>query len=72
MKNYILFVCLFGWLVSLVSCQSVSKQYYTYSGQLHTPFHIKYEYNEPLDEEIKAELDRFYQLFNVFDSTSVL
>lgn len=64
----------FGWLIlffCFISCQQ-PKQYYAYNGQLHTPFHIKYEYNEPLDEEIKAELDRFYRLFNVFDSTSVL
>ena len=64
----------FGWLIlffCFISCQQ-PKQYYAYNGQLHTPFHIKYEYNKPLDEEIKAELDRFYRLFNVFDSTSVL
>ena len=60
----ILFFC-------FISCQQ-PKQYYAYNGQLHTPYHIKYEYSEPLDEEIKAELDRFYYLFNVFDSTSVV
>lgn len=39
---------------------------------MHTPYHIKYEYDKPLDHEIKAELDRFYHLFNAFDSTSIV
>ena len=57
----------------LAGCQEQSRQqYYEYAGQLHTSYHIKYEYTEPLDDEIKAELDRFYHLFNVFDSTSVI
>ena len=71
MKNYILWVWLVVLLVGVTSCQQ-PKQYYAYSGQLHTPYHIKYEYDKPLDAEIKAELDRFYYLFNVFDSTSVV
>lgn len=57
----------------LASCrEQAGFQYFEYSGRLHTPYHIKYEYSEPLDDEIKAELDRFYHLFNVFDSTSVI
>ena len=39
---------------------------------MHTPYHIKYQYDKPLDNEIKAELDRFYYLFNAFDSTSIV
>ncbi len=54
------------------SCRRVAQPYYTYSGRLHTPYHIKYQYDKPLDNEIKAELDRFYYLFNAFDSTSVV
>lgn len=66
-------ICLQLWIafLCLVSCQQ-PKLYYTYTGQLHTPYHIKYEYEKPLDKEIKAELDRFYHLFNVFDSASVI
>lgn len=57
----------------VASCQEQARfQYFEYSGRLHTPYHIKYEYKEPLDDEIRAELDRFYHLFNAFDSTSVV
>lgn len=56
----------------LGSCQRASQPYFTYSGHLHTPYHIKYQYDKPLDNEIKAELDRFYYLFNAFDSTSIV
>lgn len=56
----------------LGSCQRASQPYFTYSGHLHTPYHIKYQYDKPLDSEIKAELDRFYYLFNAFDSTSIV
>lgn len=57
----------------VASCQEQTRlQYFEYAGQLHTPYHIKYEYKEPLDDEIRAELDRFYHLFNAFDSTSVV
>lgn len=63
---------LIGCCLALVACQQPSLQYYEYTGRLHTPYHIKYEYTEPLDTAIKAELDRFYYLFNAFDSTSVI
>lgn len=57
----------------LLSCrEKANLQYFEYDGKLHTPYHIKYEYTKPLDNEIKAELDRFYRLFNAFDSTSVI
>lgn len=59
-------------LLSFGSCQRASQMYYTYSGRLHTPYHIKYQYDKPLDGEIQAELERFYYLFNAFDSTSVV
>lgn len=54
------------------SCSKTVKIYYTFTGKLHTPYHIKYEADRPLDDEIKKELDRFYYLFNAFDSTSVI
>ena len=59
-------------LLSFGNCQRASQMYYTYSGRLHTPYHIKYQYDKPLDGEIQAELERFYYLFNAFDSTSVV
>lgn len=59
-------------LLSVVSCGKAPKEYYTYTGHLHTPYHIKYEYDKPLDGEIQKELDRFYHLFNAFDSSSVV
>ena len=42
------------------------------TGRLHTPYHIKFQYTESLEEEIDAQLDYFYHLFNAFDSTSVI
>ena len=46
--------------------------YYEVTGRLHTPYHIKFQYTESLEEEIAAQLDYFYHLFNAFDSTSVI
>lgn len=46
--------------------------YYEVTGRLHTPYHIKFQYTESLEEEIDAQLDCFYHLFNAFDSTSVI
>lgn len=70
MKKFIILIIVC--CMSLLACKQPSVQYFEYSGRLHTPFHIKYAYTEPLDEEIKGELDRFYHLFNAFDSTSVV
>ncbi|WP_102407883.1 FAD:protein FMN transferase [Parabacteroides bouchesdurhonensis] len=53
------------------SCQQ-KQQYYTLTGQLHTPYVVKYEYKRPLTNEINAEFQHFYHLFNAFDSTSVI
>lgn len=59
-------------VVLLAGCNTPKPQYYELTGRLHTPYHIKYEYTEPLDEEIDAQLKYFYYLFNAFDSTSVI
>lgn len=53
-------------------CTKPVPQYYELKGRLHTPYHIKYEYQETLDEEIDGQLKYFYRLFNAFDSTSVI
>lgn len=73
MKSYSHFLfsfCLL--LLCMTACTNAPKEYYVYTGQLHTPYHIKYEYDKPLDGEIQKELERFYYLFNAFDSTSVV
>ena len=59
-------------LVSLLTGCEREKIYYEVAGQLHTTYHFKFEYTEPLEEEINAQLDYFYHLFNAFDSTSVI
>ncbi len=59
-------------LVLWGGCRPDSMPYRTYSGRLHTPYLVRYQHGKPLDREIKAELDRFYHLFNAFDSTSVV
>ena len=48
------------------------KQYYEVTGMLHTPYQIKFEYTESLENEISAELQRYYHCLNPFDSTSVI
>lgn len=68
----VLFCLFWGSLFLLqMSCQP-KQQYYTLTGQLHTPYTVKYEYKQPLTDEINAEFERFYHLFNAFDSTSVI
>lgn len=59
-------------VVIWTGCTKPKAQYYELSGRLHTPYHIKYAYTVPLDEEIDAQLKYFYHLFNAFDSTSVI
>lgn len=70
--NRIIFAC--GLLLVLLlggGCEG-QPHYYEVTGRLHTPYHIKYEYTEPLDREVHEQLDYFYRLFNAFDSTSVI
>lgn len=55
----------------LVGCEG-EPRYYEVTGRLHTPYHIKFEYTRSLDKEIDEQLKYFYQLFNAFDSTSVI
>lgn len=69
MRYLILIAGLFGALLSGCAPES---SYYEVTGRLHTPYHIKFQYTEPLEEEIDAQLDYFYHLFNAFDSTSVI
>lgn len=70
--KYIYHILLGLSLLLTVSCNKSPLEYYTFSGRLHTPYHIKYEYDKPLDGEIQKELDRFYYLFNAFDTASVI
>lgn len=69
MRFLILILGLVG--VCLSGC-APEPTYYEVTGRLHTPYHIKFQYTEPLEEEIDAQLDYFYHLFNAFDSTSVI
>ena len=56
----------------LLSSCAKQKQYYEVTGMLHTPYQIKFEYTESLEDEISAELQRYYHCLNPFDSTSVI
>ena len=69
MRFLILILGLVG--VCLSGCEP-EPTYYEVTGRLHTPYHIKFQYTESLEEEIDAQLDYFYHLFNAFDSTSVI
>lgn len=69
MRFLILILGLVG--VCLSGC-APEPTYYEVTGRLHTPYHIKFQYTKSLEEEIDAQLDYFYHLFNAFDSTSVI
>lgn len=69
MRFLILILGLVG--VCLSGC-APEPTYYEVTGRLHTPYHIKFQYTESLEEEIDAQLEYFYHLFNAFDSTSVI
>lgn len=71
MKSHLLCLLLGVLLLLQTSCEP-KQQYYTLTGQLHTSYTVKYEYKQPLTDEINAEFERFYHLFNAFDSTSVI
>lgn len=59
-------------LLVLGSCKE-QKAYREMSGaDMHTTYHIKYEYTEDLTEEIRKEFRRFYHSINPFDSTSII
>lgn len=59
-------------VIMFAGCSKPKPQYYELSGRLHTPYSIKYESAEILDEEINAQFKYFYDQFNAFDSTSVI
>lgn len=63
----------FSFLIILLlnSCKQ-PKQYFEVAGMLHTPYTIKFEYTESLEDEIQAELQRYYHCLNPFDSTSII
>lgn len=65
-------VLILGLVGACLSGCAPEPTYYEVTGRLHTPYHIKFQYTEPLEEEIDAQLDYFYHLFNAFDSTSVI
>lgn len=71
MKVHLVFACLLTYTLLLTGCERPSR-YYEVSGQLHTPYHIKFKYTEPLNEAIDEQLRYFYHLFNAFDSTSII
>lgn len=68
MKANILFLFT---LLLLGSCDKPLR-YIETSGRLHTPYKIRYQYTEPLDDEIHAELKRYYHALNPFDSLSII
>ena len=62
------FVC----IMLFVSCKE-TKQYYLYQGEIfRTTFHIKYEYNRPLDAEVDSVLNAFDLSLNPFNENSII
>lgn len=70
MKQFSALLLLF--LLSLLTDCNQPKQYFEINGMLHTPYSIKFEYTESLEDEIHAELQRYYHCLNPFDSTSII
>lgn len=62
-------------IVLIYSCGSKTNQlsYYEDSGEVfHTYYHIKYEYERPLTNEILQELDKFNASLNPFYENSII
>ena len=73
-SKYIIF---FYIVTILISCNSDNKKednpYQQESGEIfHTYFHIKYQYNTSLKEEIMEALQKFDQSLNPFKETSII
>ena len=70
-------ILLFLFTILLISCKSSSKEaeltYYQESGEIfHTTFHIKYEYDRSVREEIMEALQRFDDSLNPFKENSII
>lgn len=70
-------ILLFLFTILLISCKSSSKEaeltYYQESGEIfHTTFHIKYEYDRSVSEEIMEALQRFDDSLNPFKESSII
>ena len=70
-------ILLFLFTILLISCKSSSKEaeltYYQESGEIfHTTFHIKYEYDRSVSEEIMEALQRFDDSLNPFKENSII
>ncbi len=80
MKLYSTFykhILLILFTIFLISCKSSSKEaeltYYQESGEIfHTTFHIKYEYDRSVREEIMEALQRFDDSLNPFKESSII
>ena len=67
MKKLLAFLC---FLLTLSCAKDV--KYYESFGVNHTFYKITYEYNKPLDTEIKDIIKKYYHSLNPFDPTSVI
>ena len=72
-------IILFVFAAMLIGCTSNKKQeteeltFYHDSGEIfHTYFHIKYEYNRSVKEEIMEALEKFDQSLNPFRENSII
>ena len=70
-------ILLFLFTILLISCKSSSKEaeltYYQESGEIfHTTFHIKYEDDRSVSEEIMEALQRFDDSLNPFKENSII
>ena len=70
--SYLLPAGLSFFIISLLIGCKQPEQYFKVAGILHTPYQIQFCYTESLEEEIHAELQRYYHCLNPFDSTSVI
>jgi len=71
------YILLYLFTTLLIGCNSTNKKanydYYQDSGEIfHTYFHIKYEYNRSVKEEIMDALQTFDQSLNPFKENSII
>lgn len=76
-RNISKYILLYLFTILLLGCNSSnSKENYTYfkeSGEIfHTSFHIKYEYNRSVKEEIMDALQKFDQSLNPFKENTII
>ncbi len=66
------FLVMIGSLFVILSCRKPPRYYLSEGEIFHTSYHIKYNYQKPLGDEIQAVLDSFNLSLNPFNKESII